>query len=151
LHHLERSAQNCPAKVGGRVPETTLEAIEPGANIAMLWNNRHLVFIVSYDLGKLLLDVLGALRFTSETGQDMCRLLEAALLDKVARGFGQEKETDGKDDGPKHLNSDRNAVRSSIVSVLSTVVDARGKQDTDGDAELIARDESTSDLLWGDL
>lgn len=49
------------------------------------------------------------------------------------------------------MNGNGNAVRARISPVLRAVVDARRKQDTDGDAELIAGHNGASDLPWGNL
>lgn len=81
----------------------------------------------------------------------MASFLEVTFLDVVSRRLGKEEETDCKNDGPKHLDGDWNAVRASIHSFLGAIVDAGGEQDADGDTELVTRYDGSTNLLGGDL
>ena len=83
--------------------------------------------MVGDDFGKFLLDIFGAFRFTTKTGQNMGSLLEIALPDEVTRGLGKKEETNTKDQGPEHLDSNGNAIRASIAAVLGAIIDARSQ------------------------
>jgi hypothetical protein len=109
----------------------------------------HLVERLAIDLEKRLEGA--SIGLLTETGQDLGSLLEVALLDVVARRLGKEEETTGKDHGPGHLNCNRDSVRASIRSVLGAIVDARSKQDANGNAELVARHYRATNLLGSDL
>jgi hypothetical protein len=49
------------------------------------------------------------------------------------------------------LNGDRDTVRASVVTVLGGLVDAGGEEETDGDSELVAGDDGTTNLLGRNL
>ena len=68
------------------------------------------------------------------------------MLDIVTGGLGEHEETAAEDESPQELDGNGDAVRARVRAVLGTVVDARSEKQTDGDAELVARDESTTDL-----
>lgn len=138
LHHLQGGAENGSAKVGRRIPESAFEAVQPGSKVAMLRDNCTFVLVIGDDLCEFLLNKFGAFWFTSETGQDVCGLLEIALLDEITRGLGKEEKSGCENDSPEHLNSNRDTVGASIFSILGAIIDARSQQDTDCDAELVA-------------
>jgi len=81
----------------------------------------------------------------------MGSFLEVALLNVVTRRLGEEEETTSKNKSPEHLDGNWDSVRASVHSVLGGIVDARSKQDTDGDAELVTRYNGTTNLLGRDL
>ena len=58
LHHLERSTQNCAAKIGLLVSQTTLEAVEPAAEPASGRDHLSLILVVGNDLSNFDLNVL---------------------------------------------------------------------------------------------
>lgn len=151
LHHLERSTQDGSAEIGAGVEKSTLEAVEPGAEVTILWDDGHFVLVVGNNLSEFLLDVVGSLGLATETGQDLSSLLEVALLYEVTWGLWEEDKSNTEDQGPEHLERNRNAVSTSVQSLLGAVVDARSEKETDGDAELIAGDQSTTNLSGADL
>jgi hypothetical protein len=107
--------------------------------------------VVGNDLGQLILDVLGVNRLSTDNGESFGGLVELALLDEITRRFREKSKTCGENDSPEELNSDRDTVRAGIATVLSGIGDASRKQDTDGDAELVTSNDSTTDLLGGNL
>ena len=151
LHHLQRRAKDGAADVAVRLPEAAAEAVEPGVEVVALRDHLELVLVVGNDLGKLLLDVFRVDGLTSEPGEHGGGVVELATLDKVSRRLGEEEETGAEDDGPRHLDGDRDAVRARVQAVLRAIVDARGEQETDRDAELVARDEGAAHLSRRDL
>lgn len=151
LHHLHTNTEKCSALVGGSLADGTLETREPGANVAGLGKNGHLVLVVGNDLSKFILDVLGVDRLATDTSKSSGSLVELALLDEVTGGLREKSKTSGKDDSPEELDRNGDTVRSSITAVLGRVDDAVGNQDTDGDAELVTSNDGTTDLLGGDL
>jgi hypothetical protein len=52
---------------------------------------------------------------------------------------------------PEELDTDGDSVGSGIGSVLGGVDDTGCEEETDGDAELVAGDDGTSDLSGGDF
>lgn len=151
LHHLDEDTDKGTASVGRRLGDAALEASCPGADVAGLGNNGHLVLVVGNDLSKLVLDVLRVDGLATDTAESGGSLVELSLLDVETRGLGEESKTGGEDDGPQELDGDRDTVRSSIAAVLGGVDDAVGEQNTDGDAELVTSNNGTTDLLGGDL
>ena len=81
----------------------------------------------------------------------MAGSLDVTALDEVTRRVGEEEETTTENDTEDELDTDGDTVRSSAVDVLGAVVDASSQQETNGDTELVARNESTSDLAGADL
>jgi hypothetical protein len=77
--------------------------------------------------------------------------LDITTLDEVTRRVGEEEETTTENNTEDELDGDGNAVRASVGDIFGTVVDARGQQETNGDAELVTRNESTSDLARANL
>lgn len=102
--------------------------------------------MVRDDFCQLVLDELRLDRLTPEAGQGAGGLVEFALLDEESRGLGKEEETGSEDDSPEQLDCDGDSVRAAVVSVLGGVVDSRRQEQADGDAELVAGDESSTDL-----
>ena len=110
-----------------------------------------LVLVVRSNFSKLLnksgvLDVQLA-----ELGQRLSSLLRATLLDVPARGLGDEDAADEHDDGPGKLDGDGNAVSTSVVAVLGSIVDDGSDQETDGDSKLVATNNCATDPLGGGL
>lgn len=151
LHHLKGSTEDSSAEVGTRVAETSLEAVGPGAEVTGLRNHRHLVLMVGNDLSEFLLDVFTTLWFTSETSKVDGGPVEITLLDEISWGFREEEETTTQDQSPCDLQSDRDSVRTGIETVLRSIIDARCEKKTNGDAKLVTRYQSTTNLLGANL
>jgi hypothetical protein len=151
LHHLQRSTQDSTTEVAVGLPERSLEAVGPWREVAALRNNRQLVLVVGNDFSQLLSDILRIFRLSTDRSESLCSLLVLALLDKVTRRFWQEEDTNTEDQGPQELDSNRDTVWSTVHTVLGGVDNDRGEKDTDGDAELVASDESTTNLSGTDL
>jgi hypothetical protein len=151
LHHLQRGTKDGLAQVAALLPERTLEAVGPTRNPASGGDHGTLVLLVGDDLGKLGLDVVRVTGLATESGQCVAGSLNVTALDEVARRVGEEEETTTENETEDELNTDGNAVGGSAVDVLGTVVDARGQQETNGNAELVTGNESTSDLARADL
>ena len=151
LHHLEDYAEDRAADVGGALGDGAVEAVGPALEVGGLGDDLHLVLVVGDDLGELVLDVVGVNWLATDGGKGLGGLLELALLDEETGGLWQEEETGREDDGPQELDGDGDTVGSGIIALLGGVDDAVGKQDTNGDAELVTGHESTADLLGRDL
>lgn len=106
---------------------------------------------VGDDFSQLLLDELRVDRLTTDGSQSLSSLLELALLDEVTRRLGQTGDTTTKDQSPGELDTDWDAVRATVHTILSTVDNARGEEKTDGDAELVAGDQGAANLSRADL
>lgn len=151
LHHLERSTEDSLAEVAVLLPERTLEAVCPTRNPASGGDHGTLVLLVGNDLGKLGLNVVGVTGLATQSSQSAASSLNVTTLDEVARRVGEEEETTTKNDTEEELDTDGDTVRSSVVDVLGTVVDAGSQQETNCDTELVTSDKSTSDLARADL
>jgi hypothetical protein len=64
----------------------------------------------------------------SESAKRFGSLVVLVLLDQESWSFGQEQKTDANDDGPCELDCYRDAVRSTVITTLSCVVDDRGEK-----------------------
>jgi hypothetical protein len=151
LHHLQRGTEDGLAQVAALLPERTLEAVGPTRNPTSGGDHRTLVLLVGDDLGKLGLDVVRVTGLATESGQCVAGSLDITTLDEVTRRVGEEEETTTENNTEDELDGDGNAVRASVGDIFGTVVDARGQQETNGDAELVTRNESTSDLARANL
>lgn len=147
LHHLHRSTEDSSAEVRLAIPEAALEAVGPAADKRSRGDDLALVLLVGDDLGDLRLDVLGVLGLASDSGKGVDGVLNAATLDEVSGRVGEEEETTGEDDGPGELETDGDLVGLHAVEVLGSVDDTGSEEETDGDAELVTGDESTTNLL----
>lgn len=147
LHHLKRDTQESLADVGASETDGTAEAEEPGANVASLGGHALFMFVVGTDFVQFSLDVVRVGVLTTDTAQSLASFLDLSLLDEVTGGFGEEHQTDTKDHSPDHLQSNGDTVRASVFEVFGAVGDAGSEKQTNGDAELVARDDGTTDLL----
>jgi hypothetical protein len=158
LHHLKRGTEDGLAEVGVGLPEGTLEAVGPAGQPATSRGQLALELLVGNDLSKLKVNHGTEVLSIRLGGVDTANLQESlpglvglSALDEVTGRVRQACNTSGKDDTPGELDTDRNAVFTSVATVLDSVVDAGGKQKTDGDAELVTRNKRTTDLLRADL
>ncbi|KAI3478538.1 hypothetical protein L1887_59520 [Cichorium endivia] len=65
----------------------------------------------------------------------------------VRRCIGQDEQTASEDQSPRELDSERDAVGTAVGTVACRVGHDSGEEETDGDAELVAANNSTSDPL----
>lgn len=151
LHHLERGTENSAAEVRLGLPQRTLEAVGPAAEPGGGGDEGPLVLLVGDNLSDFRLDVLGALGLATEASNGLDSLLDLTLLDVVTGGLGKEEKAATENQGPGELDSDRDAVGTGVAAALGSVNDNRSQHDTDGDAELVTRNESTTDLARGNL
>ena len=158
LHHLKGGTEDGLAEVGVGLEERTLEAVGPAGQPATSGGQLALVLLVGNDLSKLevnhgteVLSIRAGRVNTANLHQRLPGLVGLSTLDEVTGRVRQGGNTSGKDDTPGELDTNRNAVFTSVTTVLDCVVDAGGKQKTDGDAELVTRNERTTDLLGADL
>lgn len=151
LHHLQRGTQNGTTKVAVGVEDASTEAVVPADKVSTAGDYLHFVLVVGNNFTQLLLNIIRVLGLIANTGQRGSGLVELALLDKVTRRFGQEKQSTTENKRPEHLDGNWNTIRAGIVSLLSGIVDARSQHETNGDAELIPRNNGTTDLAGGNL
>lgn len=151
LHHLHEDAENGTTDIGRRLGDLALEAGHPGSEVAGLGDDGHLVLMVGDDLGKLVLDVLRVDRLATDAGQGLCGLVELALLDEETGRLREQGQTPTENESPKELDGDGDSVGASVTAVLGRVDDAVGKQDTNGDAELVPSDDGTTNLAGSNL
>lgn len=98
------------------------------------------------------LDDSGVLdRETPEPGERLGSIFWATLLDEPAGGLGQEDASNEKNNSPGKLDGNRDPVRASVVTMLSSVVDDSSKKETDGDGKLISANNNTTDPLGSSL
>lgn len=151
LHHLEGGTEDGAADVGVGVEDVSAEAVDPAVEVARVGNDGHLVLVVGLDLVKLELDVLGVGSLATDAGESLTGSLLVVLADEETGGLGEEEETGSEDESPEHLQSNGDTVGARVGAVLGAIVHARGQHETDGDAELVARDDSTANLAGSNL
>lgn len=69
-------------------------------------------------------------RQTAELGQSFCRCLILVLFDEESWSLWEEEQANTDDQSPQELNSDRNAVAATVVTVLGGVVDNGGEEES---------------------
>ena len=151
MHHLQRSTQNGTTEVAVGVPEASTEAVEPAAEVAALGNGLHLILVVGDNLRQFGADELRIAGLVTDTAKSLGGTGQIALLDEVTRRLGQEKETGTKDESPGDLDTDGDAVGAGVGAVLGGVVDAGSQHQTNGDAELVTRNDGATDLAGRNL
>lgn len=147
LHHLKRGTENGAAQIGLLLPERTSEAVLPASEPASIGDGVALVFLVGNNLSDFGFDVFRITGLATKFAKSSDSIIDTALLDVVTRRVGKEQETDTKNNSPDVLKSNGNTVGSGVVAVLGTIDDARGQQQTNGNAELVATNESATDCL----
>ena len=114
-------------------------------------SKRQLVLVVGSDLSQLL-NKGGVVNVkTAKSRKRLGSIFWATLLDEPTRSLGKPDATDEEDNSPGELDSDRNAVRASVIPVLGGIVDDGSKQKTNGNGKLVATDNGTTDPLGGSL
>lgn len=151
LHHLHRSPQNRPPEVRARLHETALEAIGPAAPVSALGNDLQFIFVIRDNLREFVLDEIGFDGLTSKPCEGLGCIVEFPALDEVTGGLGQKGDTGTQDQSPEHLNGDGDAVGARVHTVLSGIVDARGKEQANSNGELVAGDDGAADFLGAAL
>jgi hypothetical protein len=146
LHHLNGGTKDSAAEVGLGLPEAALEAVGPAAEPGGRGDKSTLVLLVGDNLSKLTLDVNRVLRLTTDARERVDSTGNVALLDVVTRRVREEHETASEDQSPGELDSNRDAVGTGVIAALGSVDDARGEEDTNGNAELVTSNESATDL-----
>lgn len=146
LHHLQRGSQDGTAQVGLLDPETASEAVNPGRPGTAVGDEGTLILLVGNDLRKLNLDILRVFGLSTESAESIGSIVESSALDKVTGRVWQEQQAATEDNTPGKLDTDGNTVGASIIAALGGVGNARGQQETDGDAELVTGNEGTADL-----
>ena len=136
LHHLQGGAQDGTAEVAGGLGEAATEAVEPRVPVAGLRNDLQFILVVGDDFGEFLLDFFRVCRLATEPREGLSGFLDVVLLDEVTRRFGESEKTSSKDDGPKHLQRNGNAVGARVLAILGAIIYTSGYHETDGDAEL---------------
>jgi hypothetical protein len=147
LHHLKRGTKDGTAQVGLLLPERTSEAVLPASEPASVGDDAALVFLIGNNLSNFGLDVFGVAGLAPESAKSVDGIVDTALLDEVTGGVREEQETSTENNSPDVLNANGDTVRSGVLAVLGTVDDTRGQHETNGNAELVATDESSSDCL----
>jgi len=117
LHHLHGGSEDGLAQVGVGLEDGATEAVGPALVPATSGDDGALVFLVGNNLGELGLDVLAVLGLTTESGEGVASLLDAATLDEVSRGVGKACNTTTEDDTPSKLDADGNAVLAAVTTV----------------------------------
>lgn len=151
LHHLKRSTKNGSSKVRFSIPEAAAEAGKPAAPEGGVRDQGTLVLFIGNDLGDLGLNVGGILGLAAHAGKSINSVFNATLLDIVTRRVRKEEQATTKDESPGELQSNRNTIGSGRVKVLSSVDNAGGEQQTNGNTELVTGDERTADLARADF
>lgn len=147
LHHLKRGTEDGTTQVGLLLPERTSEAILPASEPTSIRDDAALVFFVGNNLSNLGFNIFGVTGLATESAESVDGIIDTALLDKVTRRVRQEQKTGTENNGPDVLNANGNTIGSSILAVLGSVDDARRQHETNGNAELVASNESSSDCL----
>ncbi|KFY88418.1 hypothetical protein V500_06350, partial [Pseudogymnoascus sp. VKM F-4518 (FW-2643)] len=99
-------------------------------------------------------DTSKLLHHLEDYAKDRATDVRGALSNGAVEAVGlaaKEEETGCKDDGLQELHSNGDAVGSGVVAVLRSVDNTVGEEDSNSDAELVARHKGTIDLLRGDL
>ena len=107
--------------------------------------------MVCDNFGQFGLHKFGITGLAAETTEDFCCTVDLPTLDEVAGRFWEKEKAECENKSPEHLYGDGDAVGASVGVVLGTVVNARREKDTNGDTELVAGNDSTTDLFGCDL
>jgi len=108
---------------------------------------RQLVLVVGSDLSELLNEGRVLHVKLAQLGERLGSVLGLALLDVPSGGLGDEDAANKHDDGPRKLHRNGDTVGAGVVAVLGGVVDNSSDQQTDGNGELVAANNSTTDPL----
>ena len=147
LHHLKGGSQDGTTQVGLLDPKATSETILPASKPAGIGDNAALIFFVGDDLREFSLNVFGIGRLVADNAEGLSGFLNAALLDEIARRVREEYKSTSQNDCPDKLDCNRNSEGTGVLAFFGAVDQARRQHETDGDTELVASDDSTSNTL----
>jgi len=151
LHHLKRSTENGLANVAASLEEGTAEAVSPRSEVTGVGDDTTFIFSVGNNFAQFTFNVIRGRGLTTDTAQSDTSFFDLSLLNEVTGRFGKEEKTSTKNDGEQQLQTNWDTVRARVGKVLGSVGDAGSKHKTNGDAELVSRDDSTTDLLGSDF
>ena len=114
LHHLQRSTEDCSAKVGVGLAETTRETLHPAGNEVGSWDDRTLVFLVGDNLSQFVLDIIRVDWVSTKSAESITGLLELTSLDEITWGIWESHQSTGKDKSPCELDGNWDTVVSGI-------------------------------------
>lgn len=114
-----------------------LEAVEVRAFAEFLFHSQ-----IGLDVFELRLELGVGFGNREEAGEGVGGIGITATFDEEAGRLREEDHADGEDTSPDELNGDRNTVRRRVSTILTTLIDACSKQDTNGDGPLVT--------LWRD-
>lgn len=106
---------------------------------------RQLILVDSLDFVKFLEETGVVDRERTETAHGAGSTLEIVLLDKEARSLGKDKHPNRENKSPDELDGERDTIRAGIVTVVGALVGASSQKKTDGNSQLVAPDNSSSD------
>jgi hypothetical protein len=102
--------------------------------------------VIRLNLGKFL-DKCGMVNIqTAKTGERFGGTGTITTFDEITRCLRKDEHACNKNNGPRKLDSDWNAIGASIVAVLGGIVDDSCKEQTDCNGPLIATNNRTTDL-----
>jgi hypothetical protein len=81
----------------------------------------------------------------------MCQTCDVRIIGHGGAHLRKEEHATSKNGSPDKLDRNGNPVRGVIRSVLGSVVEDTGEEETDGDSPLVETDDSTTDPLGGAL
>jgi hypothetical protein len=106
---------------------------------------RSLLVKLLTDLIDLAVDTGGVDVETSKVGDGLAGFLLLTLTVGESGGLGKEEDTNTEEKSPKEVETVGDSPRSAAVVVVGTPVNHLGTPDTEGDEELVARNDDTSD------
>lgn len=77
----------------------------------------------------------------AETSESLGSLFVAVLLDQETGGFGKDQHANDEDDSPGELDGNGDSVAAGVITVLSSIVDDGGEEETNCDSELVGADD----------
>lgn len=109
-------------------------------------NSGSLLIELDADVVDLVVDLLVVRVDTSVAGNDVASLVLTTGTVSVTGRLGQEKNTNTEDEGPEERDTVGDSPLSAVaVGIVGAVVDHVRGPDTEGDKELVAGDENTTD------
>ena len=86
-------------------------------------------------------------RYPVEFGHRSSGLLNVAISVAKTGCFWEEENSKAENDSPEPADTHDDPPGSSVVDRFGTKVDEVGNQDTDGDEQLVAADDGSSDMV----
>ena len=84
----------------------------------------HLILVVGNNFSEFVLDVVRVDCLATNASKSLGGICESPFLDIITRGFWEDEQSRGDNDGPQKLDGNGNSIRASVCEGISNWMSA---------------------------